>query len=490
MLRSMVFSVAVLGLGSAAALAAGEEDNRSCAANRNQNARIEACTRVIADQSATPALRALAYRNRAIGYNGKQLYGLAVLDVDEALKLAPQDQSALIQRGWALTHMGEFDRAGADFTEVLRLNPRNERAHFERGLMYERKGDLAAAITDFEAAIKINPRYVLPRNSRGFVLAKQNKLDEAIAEYGEAVRISPDFLWPYVNRGRAHEAKGGFELALADFKRVAEHGAQPRHEDEARAIATAKRELTRLNKAIAEGKAGKAERRVALVIGNSEYAHAPALRNPANDAKALAATLRALGFTEVRELLNADLSAMGRALKKFGDLAAGADWAVIYFAGHGIEVGGANHLIPVDAVLEQQAHVEDETVALSRLLSKVAGAGKMQLVVLDACRNNPFVPKMRQGGRQARSIGRGLASIEPESGVLIAYAARDGTTALDGDSANSPYAEALVKHLSEPGLEISLLFRKVRDDVYGSTGRQQEPYTYGSLPAQPFYFKR
>ena len=95
-----------------------------------------------------------------------------------------------------------------------------------------------------------------------------------------------------------------------------------------------------------------------------------------------------------------------------------------------------------------------------------------------------------QAGKQARSIGRGLASIEPEGGVLVAYAARDGTTALDGESENSPYAEALVKHLAEPGLEISLLFRKVRDEVLGKTARQQEPYTYGSLPAQPFYFKR
>ena len=197
-----------------------------------------------------------------------------------------------------------------------------------------------------------------------------------------------------------------------------------------------------------------------------------------------------MGFSEVREVLNANLSALGSALKEFGDLAAGADWAVIYFAGHGIEVGGVNYIIPVDATLEQQSHVEDETVPLTRVLGKVAGAGKMQLVILDACRNNPFVPKMRSAGRQVRSIGRGLASIEPESGVLIAYAARDGTTALDGDSANSPYAEALVKYLSEPGLEISLLFRKVRDDVFNKTGRQQEPYTYGSLPAQPFFFKR
>ena len=126
---------------------------------------------------------------------------------------------------------------------------------------------------------------------------------------------------------------------------------------------------------------------------------------------------------------------------------------------------------------------------LSRVLSKVAGASKMQLVILDACRNNPFVPKMRQAGKQARAIGRGLASIEPESGVLVAYAARDGTMALDGESENSPYAEALVKHLPEPGWRSACSSARCATRVMGTTARQQEPYTYGSLPAQPFCFK-
>jgi uncharacterized caspase-like protein len=135
--------------------------------------------------------------------------------------------------------------------------------------------------------------------------------------------------------------------------------------------------------------------------------------------------------------------------------------------------------------------VEDEAVPLSRVMSKVTSASKLQLVILDACRNNPFVPRMRGTGR-TRSVGSGLTAIEPETGVLVAYAARDGTTALDGDSAspNSPYANALARYIGEQGLEISLLFRKVRDDVLSSTGKQQEPYTYGSLPAQPFYFRR
>jgi uncharacterized caspase-like protein len=204
----------------------------------------------------------------------------------------------------------------------------------------------------------------------------------------------------------------------------------------------------------------------------------------------VAKALRAVGFTEVRELYDGDLTSFGKALKEFGDLAAAADWAVIYYAGHGMEVGGINYLIPIDAKLELQSHVEDEAMPLSRLLSKVSAAGKMQLVILDACRNNPFVGKMRTGGRSTRAIASGLASIEPESGVLVAYSARDGTTALDGTGANSPFAAALVKYLTEPGLEIGLLFRKVRDAVYTVTAKQQEPFTYGSLPAQPFYFKQ
>ena len=263
----------------------------------------------------------------------------------------------------------------------------------------------SAAQADFDAAILANPRNVHAHNNRGLVLARQHKLDEAIAGYAAALRIDPEYLLAYTNRARAYEAKGEFELALADYKQAAEREGLSKHDEDARAKAEAKKQLASLTKAIAEGKIGPkaaAEKRVALVIGNSTYQRVPALRNPANDAKALAAALRRLGFTEVRELLDANLAQLGKALKEFGDLAAGADWAVIYFAGHGVEVGGANYLIPVDAALEQQSHIDDETVPLSRVLSKVAGASKMQLVILDACRNNPFVPKMRQAGKQAR----------------------------------------------------------------------------------------
>jgi tetratricopeptide (TPR) repeat protein len=491
MLRSASFVLAIF-FWAVQAQAASEADRRNCTARGDAKSRIEACTRVLADQAAPTPLRTMAHRNRGLAYAGRRLWEFAVLDFDEALKLSPQDVPALGGRARALGHRGQYDRAIADFTEVMRLNPRSDGALNERGLMHLRKNDAGAALADFEAALSINPNNVHAHNNRGLVLVKQHKLDEAIASYGAALRIDPDYLLAYTNRARAYEAKGEVESARADLGQAVKRNVLPKHEENARAQPIARRELDRLTKAIAEGRVGPkaAEKRVALVIGNSAYQRVSALRNPANDAKALAAVLRRLGFTEVREVLDANLARLGTALKEFGDLATGADWAVIYFAGHGVEVGGTNYLIPVDASLAQQGHIEDETVPLSRLLAKVAGASKMQLVILDACRNNPFVPKMRQAGKQARSIGRGLASIEPEGAVLVAYAARDGTMALDGESENSPYAEALVKHLAEPGLEISLLFRKVRDEVLGKTARQQEPYTYGSLPAQPFYFKR
>lgn len=495
MLRPLLVVALPLLCVPGSALGQTEADRRICAepANLGADARIDACTRLLADQRAAPGLRTLAYRGRGIAYGHKKLHELAILDFDEALKLSPRDRLALGYRGRALFQMGQYDRAMADYNEVIRLYPRSDRAYNERGLVFSRTGNQDAALSDYESAIRINPRNVFAHNNRGLVLAKRGQLDDAIAEYTEALRIDPDHLLAYTNRARAYEDKGAADLALTDFKVAAERDVALKTDDDARARASAKQHVARLTTAIAEGKVGPKsppERRVALVIGNSAYAHAPPLRNPANDARALAAVLRNQGFSDVRELIDAGLGGLGKALKDFGDVADGADWALIYYAGHGIEVGGTNYLIPVDAVLEQQAHVEDEAVPLPRVLSKVRGAGRLQLVILDACRNNPFVPRMRQSGNSARAIGRGLASIEPESGVLVAYAARDGTTALDGEGANSPYAEALAKYIPEPGLEISLLFRKVRDDVFSKTGRQQEPYTYGSLPAQAFYFKR
>ncbi len=227
-------------------------------------------------------------------------------------------------------------------------------------------------------------------------------------------------------------------------------------------------------------------KRVALVIANGSYANATSLKNPPSDARLIAASLKRAGFDSVEVKLDLGKNALETALQSFGDRAQGADVALIYYAGHGIEAGGQNYLIPVDARLARDRDLEIEATRLDTLLLMGEGA-RMRIVVLDACRNNPFIASMQRTLRN-RAVGRGLAAVEPEGETLVVYAAKAGATAADGEGANSPFAEAMAKRVTQPGLEISLLFRAVRDDVLAKTGRAQEPFTYGSLSGEAFYF--
>jgi uncharacterized caspase-like protein len=229
-------------------------------------------------------------------------------------------------------------------------------------------------------------------------------------------------------------------------------------------------------------------RRVALVIGNAAYGDVARLANPRTDAAAIAKMLRGLGFAEVREAYDLGLLGMIETLKAFGDKTAGADWAVVYFAGHGLEMGGVNYLVPVDAKLRRDTHVADEAITLDRVLDKVAPARQLRLVILDACRTNPFVPRMERVGGGARAIGRGLARTEPDGHVMVFYAAKHGTIAEDGAGSNSALALALTEHLATPALDVRLMLGRVRDSVKKATGGRQEPFLYGSLGGTEHYF--
>jgi hypothetical protein len=224
-----------------------------------------------------------------------------------------------------------------------------------------------------------------------------------------------------------------------------------------------------------------AEKRVALVIGNSNYKNAAALLNPANDAAAVAATLKRAGFDIVDSRLDLSITNMRRALRDFADQARDSDMAVVYYAGHGIEIDGTNYLIPTDATLERDTDVYDEAFSLDRILLAIEPARQLRLVIVDACRNNPFAETMKRTVT-SRTVSRGLARIEPTTtNTLVAFAAKAGLTALDGNSKNSPYAIALVKYIATPGLDLRRAFGFVRDDVLQATGNRQEPYVYGSL---------
>lgn len=228
----------------------------------------------------------------------------------------------------------------------------------------------------------------------------------------------------------------------------------------------------------------QAQERIALVIGNGAYQAVAPLRNPENDAADIAAALQRLNF-DVTLHLNLDGRDTSRALRDFARLSDTADMAVIYFAGHGLEIDNQNYLLPVDAQIERAQDTSYEATPMSQLLSAVVGAETLRLVLLDECRNNPFLARMADGS--TRSLGRGLALVEPAGGVLVSYAAKGGTVAYDGEGRNSPYAAALLAHLEQPGLEIGKLFHRVRDAVYSATNGQQEPFTYGSLPARDIY---
>jgi uncharacterized caspase-like protein len=224
-----------------------------------------------------------------------------------------------------------------------------------------------------------------------------------------------------------------------------------------------------------------ADKRVALVIGNSAYQNVPALPNPVNDGAVIAATLKNAGFDVVDARRNLSSTDMRRALRDFTDAVRDADIAVVYYAGHGMEVDGINYLIPVDAKLERDTDVFDEAFSLERVLLAAEPAKQLRLVILDACRDNPFAKQMKRVV-VSRAIGRGLAKVEPDSpNTLIAYSAKAGSTAQDGDGNNSPFALALAKHLTTPGLDIRRALGFVRDDVLKNTGNRQEPFVYGSL---------
>ena len=231
--------------------------------------------------------------------------------------------------------------------------------------------------------------------------------------------------------------------------------------------------------------AAMSAQRVALVIGNSNYDHVPVLPNPRNDASDIGAALERLGFAVTR-LENADRNSLWQGLQEFKRAAAVSKVAAVFYAGHGIEVDQRNFLVPVDARLASDQDVEFETVPLDLVMRALDGASELRLVILDACRDNPFAAKMQRSGA-TRSIGRGLARLEPSEQTLVAYAAEAGTVASDGDGRNSPYTAALLRHIEEPGLELDLMFRHVRDSVLSSTGGSQRPFTYGSLSSQGAY---
>ncbi len=230
------------------------------------------------------------------------------------------------------------------------------------------------------------------------------------------------------------------------------------------------------------------EKRVALVIGNSAYQNTPPLANPRNDATEMGKVLKRIGF-DVDVVVDATKSQMDQALRRFGNKLDGSIAAVFYYAGHGIQVDGTNYILPVDSTLKNERDLNWESSDLTIVLKQMEGHNRVNLLFLDACRDNPLSQTLARGIGESRSsaIGRGLASMKANAGTLISYSTKEGEVAADGKGKHSPYTEALLKHIEMPGVEIGLMLRKVREEVIAATKNKQVPWEYGSLLGE-FYF--
>jgi hypothetical protein len=228
-----------------------------------------------------------------------------------------------------------------------------------------------------------------------------------------------------------------------------------------------------------------AEKRVALVVGNSAYQNVSRLENPKNDAILIADTLSRLGFTLIGGGAQVDLdkSKFDSVVQRFGNQLVGADVALFYYAGHGLQVRGTNYLVPITANPTRETDVDFQMIDVALVLRQMEGAGtKLNLVILDACRNNPF------GGRGLRASDGGLAQIRAPEGTLLSYATQPGNVALDGDDGHSPYTRALAETMQKPGLDVLQTFNQVGLIVKRATGSSQQPWVSTSPIDGSFYF--
>ena len=419
------------------------------AVGKTADERIKTCTIAIAAETGTRAAR--AYNFRATAWHDKY----------------------------------ELDRAMADYDQAVRLDPSSANAVNNRGIAWQAKGNLDRAIVDHTRAIALDPKDAVGAyRFRSIALRLKGETDRAIADASEAIRLYPDYNAAYVDRGLAYEDKRDLQRARADYNQALSLPAK--YQSGPQAHRDARQRLAALDRAAAlpkgEGaRAAAINRRVALVIGNSDYAVSSKLPNPVNDATDMAATLRKLGF-DVVEGKNLDRRGMDNAIREFGRKLERAELALFFYAGHGLQVGGKNYLVPVDAKLERPGDLSLDAVDIGVVLAQMEAEKRVNLIFLDACRDNPLARSLSSAsGTRSASVGNGLAPVQGAIGTLISYATQPDNVALDGQGRNSPFTAALVRHITSPGLDIGAVMRRVRAEVIAATRERQVPWDHSSL---------
>ena len=442
------------------------------------------------------SLVALDGVSQAARFSGKADESVAA--ATQAVAASPQNSTLYTGRAELLIEAGRQDEATPDLDKAIDLDTATlarpdvlSGARFDaladRAYARALKGDLDAAVADASEALTIDPQSKEVLDSRGFARMLKGDYGRAISDFSQSVAFGGFVLPIYMHRAKAYEGSKQFDLAGEDYK--AALALAPAFPPAQAGLARVEQALNAASQVAAKDPVvppAEFGRRVALIIGNGAYSKVGQLPNPKRDAEAVASTLREIGFVKVTVAEDLTEQGFNDALRQFAADADGADWAVVYYAGHGVEIDNTNYLVPVDAKLVSDRDVQFEAVSLDKVVTAVEGAKGMRLVILDACRDNPFLAQMKRTVA-TRAVTRGLARVEPDKGTLIVYSAKAGEVALDGEDGNSPFVTALTNRIRSPGLEIGKLFRLVRDDVLSATGDKQEPFTYGSLPGADMF---
>ncbi|MBI5263144.1 MAG: caspase family protein [Bradyrhizobium sp.] len=480
--------------------------------------------KVIAD--ATESIRLAPsqgnYNLRGSAYFDKGEYDIAIADFDDALKSGSPSGTLYHNRGNAWRSKGDYAKAVADYTEAIRLSP-NTFSYQNRGRAKEALGDLDGALADINQAIRLDPALPSPLTSRTVIWRAKGDFDRAIADGTEAIRLAKaktpvNIMTPpgsvlisaYIHRGLAYEAKGDYEHAKEDFRATLQgvasdagsranqatarvrlsllsDAAGPLTPRDAPSSTAGQQQQTPAPTPAPSGKASPG-RRMALVIGNGAYAHVKALPNPSNDARAVAKSLRNIGFT-VSEGVDLDRTTMQKVTRDFLREAARAQVAVVYYAGHGVQVDGRNYLIPIDVQLRPGASMTEEMIDMDTIMAGLDDQVRTNILIFDACRNNPMAPQAPSSGPN-RGIQAAAGLAAPTSlgsgatlgaGTLIAFATAPGQVALDGEGANSPFSAALSRHIVTTGLEVQQMLTRVRAEVVSTTHNKQVPWSNSSL---------
>jgi tetratricopeptide (TPR) repeat protein len=523
-----LISATLIGSGIVASAAA--DDKSTCFGPPYGDHVIAACTRLISSKTLPAAERVKAYYQRGRSYVlGKSDFDRGVADFNEVIRLDPTNLNALVFRGASLVLTGKLDRGLEDLSAARRLNPNAAIVHNGFGVYYNAKGEYDRAIIELNEAIRLAPQFFNAYRNRGISYEGKGDLARALADFRVALSFDPekkDIAGREAAEGLARVEKklaaerskpaavaaatpaapaqpsvavsppsasrpappptgnsdyeSSFDQALADFRKTQPSVADPPRPQPPPVAAPvpAAPSVATLPPATAPS---TPQARVALVIGNGNYRHATRLANPANDAADIAQALRKLGF-DVIEGRDLDKRGMEDKVREFGRKLDRADLALFFYAGHGIQVAGRNYLIPVDAKLERPGDLNFDTVDVSFILAQMEAEQRVNLVFLDACRDNPLTRSFaRSLGTRSASVGQGLATMHGAVGTLIAFATGPDTVALDGEGRNSPFTSALLKHLATPGLHVSLMMQRVRADVVRMTRSKQVPWDHSSL---------